>query len=152
MKKSFLFLVFIVLLILLSGCATIIGGSRYYAHVRVPDRPDAQINHNGMYQGRGDAVIMANRSEANSFTIVLSHEDCESQTFNFTHRKFRGWAFAGTVIGWTGLTSGGIPLPWGLVVDGLSGALWKPDINEKGVYKTNYKNYVYMLDYDLCPR
>jgi len=134
---------------LLTSCATIIGGSKYYAHVKVDDYPNAKIEYKGTYQGAGNAVIKTKRAEANKFSVTIKEDDCETQTINYTQRIFRGWAFAGTIVGWTGIISG-IPLPWGVAVDLSTGALWKPDITEKGVTKTDYKRYNYIIDYSGC--
>ena len=38
---------------ILTGCATIVGGSYYYAKVQVPDHPNAKIEYNGVHQGIG---------------------------------------------------------------------------------------------------
>lgn len=135
--------------ILFSGCATIIGGSRYYAHVIVVDYPDATISYKGNVKGNGYAAFKVPRKEANEFSVIVKEENCKEQTFDFTKRSFRGWALFGTITGWTGLING-IPIPWGIAVDGMTGALWKPDITEKGVTKTDYKHYNYYIDYTGC--
>jgi hypothetical protein len=44
----------------------------------------------------------------------------------------------------------GIPLPWGIVVDFATGALWKPNVGEKGVTKVDFKNYNYEVKYAGC--
>ena len=33
----------------------------------------------------------------------------------------------------------------------LSGAVWKPDVSEKGISQENYKIYSYNIDYIGCP-
>lgn len=146
MKSVFYSIVLFLSISLLTGCATIIGGSRYYAHVKVPDHPTAKISYKGEYQGAGDATFMVKRSEANKLSITVQEAGSEEQTFNFTQRKFRGWSFVGTIVTWTGIYSG-FPLPWGVVVDLSTGALWKPSLDEKGISKMNYRNYNYILDY-----
>lgn len=80
---------------------------------------------------------------------------CETQEFHFRERTFRGGAFLGTVVLWTGLyinedESVYIPLPWGTVVDIATGALWKPDITEEGIYKIDFNNYNYLINYTGC--
>jgi hypothetical protein len=149
MKNLFYLLVLLAITSILSSCATIIGGSKYYAKVQVPDHPNAKIEYKGDYQGTGEATFKAKRKEANNFSVTIKQEGCETQTKDFTQRKFRGWAFAGTVVGWTGLYSG-IPLPWGVAVDLSTGALWKPDINENGVTKQDFNHYIYRIDYTGC--
>jgi len=133
----------------LASCATIVGGSRYNASIHVPDHPKAKISYEGVYLGMGQSFFKIKRSKANSFSVQVEEEGCEPQKFNFTQRSFRGWAFAGTIVTWTGYSSG-ILIPWGVGLDLITGALWKPDVQEKGVLKIDYKNYFYVLDYKGC--
>ena len=136
-----------VVLLGLSSCATIVGGSKYYARVIVPNRPNATIKYQGIVQGSGTAILKVNRSQANGLLLSVKEDGYDEQVFRFTQRTFRGWAFFGTIVLWTGLTPGGIPLPWGMVLDGIDGSLWKPSIGEKGISKMDHKNYIYTLDY-----
>jgi len=148
--KAFYKLFFVVFAFLSSSCATIIGGSRYYAHVFVENHPNASISYKGVSGGYGSAVFKVPRSEANRFTITVSEENCEKQNFTFKQRKIRGWALAGTLLGWTSII-GGIPVPIGLFFDLGTGALWRPDIAEKGVSKIDIKNYNYVItNYNNC--
>ncbi len=153
MKNLFHFLALLAIASIMTSCATIIGGSKYWAKVQVPDHPNAKIEYHGNYQGTGEASFTAKRSEANQFSVTIKEEGCETETKNFTNRSFRGWAFFGTVVGWTGLTINGgpwLPIPFGVIVDGPTGAWWKPDINEKGVSKQDYKHFNYQIDYTGC--
>lgn len=129
-----------------SSCATIVGGSKYYARVVVPNRPNAMIKYEGISVGSGTAVFPVKRSSANALSITVKEDGYDEQVFKFTQRTFRGWAFVGTIVTWTGL-AGGVPLPWGMVVDLADGSLWKPSIAEKGVDKMDLKNYIYTLEY-----
>lgn len=150
MKSLFYFVALMAIASIMTSCATIIGGSKYWAKVQVPDHPNAKIEYKGNYQGTGEASFTAKRSEANQFSVTIKEDGCETETKNFTQRSFRGWAFVGTVIGWTGLTINGgpwLPIPFGVIVDGATGAWWKPDINEKGVSKQDYKHFNYQIDY-----
>jgi hypothetical protein len=133
----------------LTSCATIVGGSKYNARIIVTDRPTAKIYYRGQEQGTGAAAIKVKRNEANQFSFTVREEGCQEQTFNFVSRRFRGWALAGTLVTWTGVISG-IPVPWGLVVDLATGALWKPDTMERGVFKEDHKNYLYQVSYSNC--
>ena len=153
MRNLFYFLSLLTTIGIMTSCATIIGGSKYWAKVQIPDHPNAKIEYKGNYQGTGEASFMAKRAEANKFSVTITEEGCETETKNFTQRSFRGWTFVGTVVGWTGLTINGgpwIPIPFGVIVDGAAGAWWKPDINEKGVGKLDYKHYTYQIDYSGC--
>ena len=146
MKSILKVIAFGMMLLGLSSCGTIVGGSKYIARVIIPNRPNASITYQGVVLGSGTAVMKVPRSKANAFSVSVKEEGYNEQVFNFTQRTFRGWAFFGTIVGWTGL-AGGIPLPWGVVVDLSTGSLWKPDISEKGVSKMDHKNYIYSLDY-----
>ena len=152
MKNYFYFLAFLAIASIMTSCATIIGGSKYWAKVQVPDHPNAKIEYKGIYQGTGEASFTAKREEANKFSVTIKEEGCETETKNFTQRSFRGWAFVGTLVTWTGLTVNGawLPIPFGVIVDGATGAWWKPDINEKGVSKQDYKHFNYRIDYTGC--
>jgi len=148
-KNKLTVITLLVITLLFSNCATIIGGSKYYAKVQVPDHPNAKIEYKGDYKGTGEATFKAKRKEANNFSITIKEKGCETQTTDFTQRTFRGWAFTGSLLGWTGLYQG-IPLPFGIVVDASTGAWWKPDINEKGVTKQDYNHYIYRINYTGC--
>ena len=153
-KNIFLFFFLVLLASILTSCATIVGGSKYYAKVHVPNHPTAKIEYKNAYQGMGEVgtgevVFKVDRKEAKNFSVTVKKDSCETQTQHFTQRKFRGWAFFLTIVGWTGIING-IPIPWGVAVDVATGALWKPDINEKGVSKQDYKHYIYRIDYTGC--
>lgn len=78
---------------------------------------------------------------------------CEPETTRFTSKSFRGWEFVGTVLGWTGIVPGTyILLPWGIAVDACTGALWKPNVNEKGVSKIDYDTFLYTINYKAVPQ
>ncbi len=143
-----------ILSLVFSGCATIIGGRHYNANIVVDDYR-AQILYDGKHVGYGYVNIKVQRRKANEFTITIRRDLCETQEFHYTQRSFRGWAFFGTVVGWTGVYTGEdggtfIPLPWGIVVDSATGALWKPNLAEPGVYKVDYNNYNYLINYTGC--
>lgn len=135
----------------ISSCATIAGGGSYVARVQVANHPDATIVYRGMDRGTGVAIFNAKRRDADKFSVTIKKEGCETQTKDFVQRSFRGWAFTGSLLGWTGLVPGTfIPLPWGLVVDGATGAWWKPDENEPGVTKMDYDHFFYEINYTGC--
>ena len=132
---------------LFSSCATIIGGAKYNAKIQVPNHPTATITVNGDYAGQGEANLLIKRRDADKLTVVVKEEGYESETTNYTRKKFRGWAFVGTLLGWTGVIEPGIPLPWGVVVDAATGAWWKPDETEAGVRKIDYDHFLYIINY-----
>jgi hypothetical protein len=136
----------IVCSLMLSGCATIIGGSNYNAHIVVVDNPNARITYKGEVVGTGSAVVKVNRTQANKFAFSVKQEGYGERIYNYNSRSFRGWAFVGSVLLWTGMYNG-IPLPWGVAVDLATGALWKPNVMEQGVSKDDYKNFRYRVSY-----
>ena len=152
MKKLFIILCFASIAFSFSSCATIIGGAKYNSKVQVPNHPDATISVNGEYKGQGEANFLVKRKDANKLDITVQEENCEPETTHFSKRAFRGWAFVGTLVGWTGITPNYIPLPWGVVVDACTGAWWKPDVTEKGVSKIDYDNFLYTITYKAIPK
>ncbi len=154
MKKRILFFLLSVLIALsFSSCATLIGGEKYNAKVQVPGHPNATISVNGQYKGEGEANFLVKRRDANKLNITVQEENCEPETTSFTKRSFRGWAFVGTLIGWTGFVPYTyIPLPWGVVVDASTGAWWKPDVSEQGVSKIDYDHFLYTINYKAIPK
>ena len=144
MKKVLQLLVVAIGILSLSSCGTIVGGSKYYAKVRVENSRDAKIYYKGSYKGSGEASFKVKRRDADEFSVTIKEEGKEDYIASYTEKSFRGWAFVGSLM-WTGLTTGGIPLPWGLAVDIPTGALWKPDISEKGVDKEDMKHFVYNI-------
>lgn len=128
------------------SCGAIIGGSNYYAHVSVDNKPSARIYHKNELKGTGTAVLKLKRKDADKLSFTVKDDAGREQTFKYHSRTFRGWTFTGTVLGFTGLISG-IPIPWGVGVDLAAGTLWKPNVNEIGIVKKDYKNYEYHLDF-----
>ena len=148
-SKQTLILLSVITSILMSSCATIVGGSKYNAHIIVADRPNAKIVYQGEVKGTGSATIKVKRKEANKFSFSVREDGCDEQKFDYTSRTFRGWALAGTILGWSGAI-GGIPIPWGVVTDLATGALWKPNTMEKEISKEDYKNFKYLVNYTNC--
>lgn len=144
----FLFKLSLILLsaVLFSSCATIFGGSRYYAKVVVPNHPNASITYKNIQYGSGEAMINNYRSEANNFEVTIQEEGCQEETHQFSGRTFRGWAFTGSLVGWTSWY-----IPFGVIIDGMTGSWWKPDVIEKGIVKQDYDHYLYNIDYTGCP-
>jgi hypothetical protein len=147
MKKKLLLNLILIITIptLFSSCGTIIGGSNYNAHVLVDNNPSAKIYYKNEFKGTGDASFKVKRKDANKLSITVKQDGGQEQVFEYKSRKFRGWAFAGTILGWSGFISG-IPVPWGAIMDLSTGALWKPDVKEKGIVKEDYKNFNYHLE------
>jgi hypothetical protein len=140
-------IVFIALLF--SGCATIFGGSKYYAHIVVNDNINAKIFYKGEWKGTGSTVLKVKRNEANNFSFTVKEDNCPEKKFYFVSRSIRGGAFAGSILGLTGLING-IPIPFGAFIDLATGAVWKPNDNEKGISKEDYNNFAYHVTYETC--
>lgn len=136
MKSNILlFFIFII-----SSCATTVGGSYYYANVQVNGKPQTGIYYKNAFKGNGSVILKIKRSNANNFAVTLKEDGCQDQTFNYTSRTFRGYAFVASAF--TGVAA---------LTDLLSGAVWKPDVSEKGISQENYKIYSYFIDYIGCP-
>lgn len=131
---------------ILSGCATLVGGSNYYAHVFVENRPSTNIIYKGEVIGKGQARVRVRRVEADKLSFLLKEDNGVDQEVTFKQKEFRTWAFIGSLVTWTGIYSG-VPLPWGAAVDFATGSLWRPDESEMGVTKIDRKNYRYTLTY-----
>jgi len=150
-KRIFDGFVIIAVSLLFSSCATIIGGSRFNADVTVSNDRNVKIIHEGREVGTGWARFQVNRKDANKLSFTLRKEGCKDQVYSFHSRTFRGWAFCGSLVTWTFIVNGAVPIPVGLVVDLATGAYWKPNVKEPGVIKMDYKNFKYLVTYEDCP-
>lgn len=151
MKKRISWLTVIAISVLFSSCATIIGGAKYNAKVLVPNHPKATISYNGEYKGMGEANFKVKRRDADQVMITVQDEGYEPQTQAFMGRVFRGWSFLGTALGWSGFLTAGettLFIPWGIAVDAITGAWWKPDTSEKGISKEDFDHFIYTIPYD----
>ncbi len=145
LKMKFNLVLLVSVSALLSSCATIVGGSKYYAHVTITGHPNASILVNNRPQGTGSAVFQVKRKDANKFFLTIKEDGCESQNFKYKSRTFRGWALLGSL----SFFSYSI-FPYGTIIDLINGAYWKPSIFERGVSKKNYKNFAYNIEYTGC--
>lgn len=130
---------FLAITFIISSCATTVGGSYYFANVQVKGKPLTKIYYKNALKGTGTAMLKIKRSEANNFAVTLKEDSCQDQTFNYTSRTFRGYAFTATAF--TGV---------GALTDLLSGSVWKPDVSEKGISQENYKIFSYAIDFTGC--
>jgi len=141
-RLLFVFLSLAAFALSFSSCATIVGGAKYNARVRVPDHPNAKITINGRYQGNGEASMLVPRKDANQLSVTVQDGDDEPQTTVFNGRKFRpGPLVFDLLFFWLP------PIPVGVIVDAAAGAWWKPDENEAGVSKIDVDNYLYTITY-----
>ena len=132
-----LLLVSVISSLLLSSCATIVGGSKYWAQVVVANNPRAKIYYQGQEIGTGSADVLIKRAAANHVVFEVKQDGLPDKRFEFYNRTFRGFSFAGTILSW-GL--------YGIILDLATGSVWKPDIEEKGISKIDFKDYKYVLN------
>ncbi len=168
-------ILFVIISIIFSSCATICGGKNYNALVKT-NRPNAEIWINNNYIGHGYGQLSLDRINANRLNIILKEKGCEDTVFKFRSRKIRGFALAGAITPWVVLAgsfyvlfnpafqelSGDVYFPpigffYGLLFSSFTipsslvnlinfSTMYKPDIDEFGVYKIDYKNYEYRLN------
>ena len=146
MKYIFYSLVLFAAFSIFTSCATIVGGNKYWAHVEVPNHPNANIKYNNEVKGKGSATFKVKRTQAKMLSILVKDEGCDEQTFNFTKNAIRGWSFTYYII---------VPFPLSLlpaVVDLANGAFVKPNVKEIGVSKIDYKNFQYTIKYNGCKK
>ena len=84
MKYFIKTIILISVLLLLQNCATIIGGSKYYAHIQTNNSPTASIIYKGNTKGFGNATFKVKRNEINRFFVNVKQENCDEQSFSFT--------------------------------------------------------------------
>ncbi len=144
------FLIAIFCLLGFSSCATIFGGSKYVAHINIKGHRDAEIIYKERTIGYGATSLLVSRKHADRFTFKAQKDGCQPQEYKFKSKIFRGWSLAGSIIFWTGIAPPGIPLPYGVILDGATGAWWKPNVAERGISKGDYKNFYYTVSYDGC--
>lgn len=151
MKKSMFYL--LILPILFSSCATIIGGSKYTAFVNVDGAPRAQVSYNGEIIGNdGTAVVKIPRKTANRITFKVSQDGCDTQKFEFTKRKVRPWTILGSIALAPSYSSnpdgsGLFIIPIWNVLDIATGSIYKPDQSDPKIVKGDYKTFYYNLPY-----
>ena len=75
MKKIVFTFLCIAIVLLVSSCATIIGGAKYNAKVQVPNHPNATIVVNGQYKGTGEANFQVQRRYANELSITIEEDN-----------------------------------------------------------------------------
>lgn len=149
--RKLVFASIVILAMLLSSCATTVGGRKYYAKVVVNKHPDALILHKDTLAGIGTAVLKLKRARADEVVFCVSKEGCKTQEFSFDKRRYRFGASVGSLVFWSSISySPFIIIPLGLGVDHLTGAVWKPDDKNKQIEKVDFDLYTYKLNYTGC--
>jgi hypothetical protein len=123
----------------LSSCCTIFGGSRYNATITAKDHPKATIFVNGEKAGVG--MVTGTYFRKQTLQVELRQEDCDPKRESFLP-SFRAGTLALSFI-----TTGII----GLGIDLGVGSCYKPPYNyNKHVKKIDMKNYEYTIEYIGC--
>jgi hypothetical protein len=123
--------------VLMSSCATIVGGRTYVADVVVVDQPDVTIYIDGALAGKGAVTFEQKRKDR--LNVTVKKDDCkpESENFSIETRPLLLTFDLINVIG--------------LVVDFGTGAIYRPDFRvDPQVEKIHYDRYRYNIYYDGC--
>lgn len=141
--RLFHFSLFItVILCKITGCATITGGSSYFATVVVNSKPEAEIVYQGRVVGRGKTILKVQRRDADKLFLTVREEGCEPFPVSFSSKDFRAEALVANLF-----------LPFGLagvLVDGLTGAFYMPSVNNETIRKIGIRNFLYTINLPEC--
>lgn len=152
-------LISFVALITMSSCATMFGGARYNARVRVDNASGTTITYKGKVISN-NAVLSIKRKHADKVSFEVSKEGYKTEKFDFRKKEFRSIALIASIfsgIGSNTQTNNGVTrtqltfIPYVLIDIINYSSLWKPSLSEAGVYKKNYNNYEYILNYRATP-
>ncbi|MEQ8909509.1 MAG: SHOCT domain-containing protein [Vicingaceae bacterium] len=146
MKTNQLFFL-LALPFLLSSCATVFGGRKYNAMVKVEDNSQAEIYYNGQKIGTGSGSVQVPRSQANKLVFKLKQDGCPDQDIRFHSRQTRGWALAGSIVSDILL----FPFVINNVVDIATGAYFKPYDGNPSIIQLSDDIFSYQLEYTSCP-
>ena len=141
MKQLLLVFSFFVIWVLTTGCASITGGSSYYASIVVNARPDAEIEYQGNVIGKGKAMVKVRRASADRVSFTIREKDCEPYPVFFNSKSFRTGALIADLFVF-GL--------FGLIIDGVSGAFYMPDTDDFRVQKMGISSFLYLIDVPDC--
>jgi hypothetical protein len=141
MWQKLLFFTLVAIWFLSTGCASITGGSSYYASIVVNAKPDAEIEYQGQVIGKGKAMIKVRRARADRVLFTIREENCEPHPVFFNSKSFRTGALIGDLFIF-GL--------FGVLIDGISGAFYMPDKNDFRVQKMGISSFLYLIDVPDC--
>lgn len=140
MIKIFSFFM-VALMLLMSGCGVMFGGSKFSGSIIAKDHPKADIYVNGNKIGQGTAVSLFPRNRP--LAVEMRQEGCEPKTQTFDN-TFRAGNFVLSLLMW-GLV--------GIAIDLGTGASYKPDhVSNPAIEKMSDKNFVFTVDYSSCPQ
>ena len=129
----------LLLFTLLTGCATIMNGSRQSVGISISPT-NANVWLDRVYVGNSPLIIEMTRKD--SHFVMIELEGYQPYEITFT-RQASGWAFGNIIFGVGGII--------GLAVDAVSGGLYKltPDqiqaelrSNNSGYAKTSSQSYI----------
>jgi hypothetical protein len=141
MKLLLLVFSLIVIWIFSTGCATITGGSSYYASIIVNAKPDAEIEYQGRVIGKGKAMVKVRRASADRVSFSIREEGCEPFPVSFNSKDFRTGALIADLF-----TFGLL----GVLIDGITGALYMPDTDDFRIQKMGTRSFLYQINVPDC--
>ena len=135
-------LIALAMVITMSSCATMFGGSKYRAHVKVPNHKDVTLTVDGREMGaKGEATKLVKRNK--SLTIEIEKEGCKDFQRTYDNKVRVGTEVLSFVSWWF----------TGLILDFATGSAYKPDCDDPDVSKESIKDFHYVIDYDdYCPQ
>ena len=82
----------------------------------------------------------------------MNKKGCEPQTHRYRKKAIRPASISFQAIGHfvSFVSTGVIPIPIDLLIDGITGANWKPDETEIGIHKINFDHFDYIIEYKGC--
>ena len=125
-------------IIFLSGCATILGGSRHKIHVKQGNPPDARVYLNGEFFGEApeNVKVQKNARQGNSY-LEIKADGYETAKISLTRKV--------SVL----FTLLDIPLIIPLVIDYATGNIYKPRPNRVDYYLEKKEGYNPNKTYDI---
>lgn len=144
------------ILMLFSGCCTIIGGAKYQAHITAVGHPNATIYLNGVIVGTGNAIVKVKRNMADQLNITIKDDDCDYYEQTFTKKAIRPFfTFVaisdGVELIAAALLRGVLYIPIFTIIDGLVESYYKPDAEKDlRITKIDYDNFRYYIEYPNC--
>lgn len=116
------------LLLVMSSCATMFGGSKYVAQIQ-PSSPDSEVFINDESYGTGDIEVKRKRNKELEVKLVSPQGESVTKTYEKEVRvgtgilSFLSWGFAGPLL------------------DLGTGAIFRPDTDSRDVTRVSTKKY-----------
>lgn len=130
-------IVSILIIFLMTSCATLIGGKTYTAHVVALDQDDVMLRVNDRLQGKGSVIFEHKRKQP--LTVIIDKPDCQPYEEKF-RIDTRGFLVGCDVISIVGL-----------VIDFGTGAIYRPEYRQDvRVDRINYDTYKFTIFNQPC--